>query len=141
MSGFYRCEIQKRMADGQWLIWSHAPTAAQAIEDVKGYCLAPEVSFRVVDPQDAIVFERSGLRSFPQPVEVVSPAVYDAAMRVTSPDGHSPTTVEVELRSDTFSGWGIAAVDAARTLKPRVGDKLTFKILTQDRLQVWVDRA
>ncbi len=123
--------IQKRFGSGPWLPWSSAATIDLAIEQVKGYAIGDDTHFRVIDEDGTPVFEWGPLR---QVIENVRPTF-------RPPDVTDMGSVEVELRSDTFSGWATAAVAAARILKPRVGDKLTFKVLTQDRLQVWVDRA
>lgn len=48
--------IQKNYGDGRWHTWATPDSVAEAIEQVKGYCLGDGTSFRVVDHYGEIQF-------------------------------------------------------------------------------------
>lgn len=64
----YPYPVEKNMGGG-WFWWATYPTIEQAIEAVKGYCLGPGTSFRVLNEAHQEVFRWES----PAAVEAIEP--------------------------------------------------------------------
>lgn len=122
--------VQKNYGDGVWHVWSSYDSVAEACDAVRAYCMAPGVSFRVLDHEgmQRLLWE--------------APFGIADQLRALDEAPLAPNEVEIPVQH-VEPGLALARAfrDAADVLRPKVGDTMHVKIVGPSRVRVSVDRA